>query len=74
VRIVNDQRPTDGTRLAAAILLEELSQLAARLAKRLRGPGELPPMAVARLAVEADRTLTRINRNADRLAPPAKEG
>jgi hypothetical protein len=39
----------DPTRLAAAVLLEEVAGLASNLASRLRGPGDLPPIAVGQL-------------------------
>jgi hypothetical protein len=60
---------TDPTRVAAAVLLEELAAQADRLAKRLRSEQPLPPLAVGRLLVEADRMNTRLSRHADRLRP-----
>jgi hypothetical protein len=60
----------DPTRTAAAVLLEELAALAGRLAKRLRDGRELPAIAVGRLLVAADKTLTALGRHEARLRPP----
>jgi hypothetical protein len=60
----------DPTRTAAAVLCEELASIASNLASRLRGSGELPPVVVGRLLVQANRMATKLARHANRLQPP----
>jgi hypothetical protein len=60
----------DTTRLATAILLEELASLASNLAARLRGQGDLPPIAVGRLLVDAAAPPTPVPTSTPAHAPP----
>ena len=66
---VSTPRTIDPTRLAAAALVEELARLAGDAALRLRGPGELPAIAVGRLLVMTDKTLVKLRREVERLQP-----
>jgi hypothetical protein len=61
--------PIDPTRLAAAILLEEVSTRSAALANLLRSGESLPPIMVGLLLVDANKMQGRLTRHADRLRP-----
>jgi hypothetical protein len=65
------QTMNDPTRLAAAVLLEELSSLAGQLAQRLRSDAPLPAILIGRLLIDANKAATRFGRHSACLNPPA---
>ena len=67
VTMSGSNKPIDPIALAGAVQLEELAVVAGRLAKRIRSGEALPPVAVARLTVEANRAVTRFQRHESRL-------
>jgi hypothetical protein len=56
--------------VAAAVQAEAVAEAAARIAQALRSDQPMPPAAVARLLVEANRMLGRLRRQ-ERLVAPA---
>jgi hypothetical protein len=59
----------DGVRIAAAVLMEEVTQKAQTLALRLRSDASLPPAAIAAAMVEAGRVLNRLTHHEVKLQP-----
>src|SRR5262249_36838558 len=70
---VSKEHQPDPIRLAAAVHAEELAAGATRLAPRLRSGEALPPAAVARTLIDANRFLARLQRHECRLQPPRRD-
>jgi hypothetical protein len=65
-------KTTDTTRDAAAALVTELADIAARAARILEGDAPVPPIVIGKLLVAADKMNTRLRRHVERLTPARK--
>jgi hypothetical protein len=63
----------DGIRTAAAVLIEEVAELAIGLAGRLRSEAALAPGEVAELMCQARRIQVRLEKHQARLVPAREE-